>query len=299
MKKIIFGLFVLCGISLVHADQKVSTLNQDTFPSLATNLYAVEGSSSQRVTIDKVIQAGATYYGSGGASLYPSTGIPSMPLGFFASSATFVLSGFTSTVNSTDAFTTNLGGYNSTFIDGSGNKLGGSIAGSSAGGEFYYVDHGNVVYRYAQFGLFNEAASFGGNSGAGGSVSFIDGTYAVNANGIIKGTSLTGRMLQRVVTTSQSTTPTINTDNTDIALITGLNQAITSMTTNLSGTPVHGDKLEIDIVDDGTPRAISWGAKFGSTSFTTLPTITQASTMLRVLLQWNSINLLWECLAAG
>ncbi len=45
------------------------------------------------------------------------------------------------------------------------------------------------------------------------------------------------RVTKRVSTVTQSATPTINTDNMDVASITGLAQAITSMTTNLSGTP--------------------------------------------------------------
>lgn len=36
--------------------------------------------------------------------------------------------------------------------------------------------------------------------------------------------------------------------------MTGLAQAITSMTTNLTGTPVDGEMIEIIIVDNGTAR---------------------------------------------
>lgn len=42
------------------------------------------------------------------------------------------------------------------------------------------------------------------------------------------------RVTKRVVVTTQSATPSINTDNGDIFQITGLAQAITSMTTNLT-----------------------------------------------------------------
>lgn len=47
------------------------------------------------------------------------------------------------------------------------------------------------------------------------------------------------RITRRAPAITQSATPTINTDVTDVAHITGLAQAITSMTTNLSGTPVE------------------------------------------------------------
>ena len=63
--------------------------------------------------------------------------------------------------------------------------------------------------------------------------------------------TLTNKRIQkRVVTTTQSATPTINTNNGDIFQITGLAQAITSFTTNLSGTPVNGEMICIQITDN-------------------------------------------------
>lgn len=66
------------------------------------------------------------------------------------------------------------------------------------------------------------------------------------------------RITKRAPTITQSATPTINTDVTDVAHIIGLAQAITSFSTNLTGTPVEGDTLRIDITDNGTARAITW-----------------------------------------
>lgn len=106
------------------------------------------------------------------------------------------------------------------------------------------------------------------------------------------------RITKRFITTTQSATPTINTDNTDISSITGLAQAITSFTTNLSGTPNAGDLLQIQITDNGTARAITWGASFGSTTVT-LPTTTVISTILRIGLQWNATASLWQCVAVA
>lgn len=105
------------------------------------------------------------------------------------------------------------------------------------------------------------------------------------------------RRTRRVTTTAQSATPTINTDNMDVSSITGLAQAITSFTTNLSGTPVAGDLLEIQITDDGTGRAITWGTSFASSGNVSLPTTTVASTMLRVGLEWNTATSKWVCIA--
>lgn len=121
------------------------------------------------------------------------------------------------------------------------------------------------------------------------------GTFSLIAN---TETLTNKRVTKRVVTVTQSATPTINTDNTDVASITGLAQAITSMTTNLSGTPVAGDLLMIQITDNGTARAITWGASFQSTTIS-LPTTTVISTMLRVLFQWNTVASKWDCLATA
>lgn len=110
--------------------------------------------------------------------------------------------------------------------------------------------------------------------------------------------TLTNKRITRRLTTTNApgATPTTNTDNVDIMNFTGLNAAITSMTTNLSGTPVDGDKLEFRFTDNGTARAITWGASFGSTTVT-LPTTTVISTMLRVGLEWNGS--IWQCIAVA
>lgn len=106
------------------------------------------------------------------------------------------------------------------------------------------------------------------------------------------------RITKRVVATAQSATPTINTDNTDVSHITGLAQAITSFTTNLSGTPVDGDTLIIDITDNGTARAITWGTSFEA-STVALPTTTVISTKLTVGFRWNTATSKWTCVAVA
>lgn len=108
--------------------------------------------------------------------------------------------------------------------------------------------------------------------------------------------TLTNKRITRRLTTTNApgATPTTNTDNVDVMNFTGLGTAITSMTTNLSGTPVDGDLLEIRFTDDGTGRGITWGASFASTTVT-LPTTTVSSTMLRVGLEWSGST--WNCIA--
>lgn len=98
----------------------------------------------------------------------------------------------------------------------------------------------------------------------------------------------------RVVAVTQSATPAINTDQTDIASITGLAQAITSIT--MAGTPVDGQSLLIRITDNGTARAITWGSSFEGAS---LPTTTVISAMLVVGLIWNTVTSKWRCVGAS
>lgn len=100
-----------------------------------------------------------------------------------------------------------------------------------------------------------------------------------------------------MVSTTQSATPSINTDNGDIFEIVGLAQAITSMTTNLTGTPVEGQMFQVIIKDNGTARAITWGASFVSTSNAPLPTTTVISTPISIILQYRT-SAVWTASSA-
>lgn len=106
------------------------------------------------------------------------------------------------------------------------------------------------------------------------------------------------RVTKRVGTVASSATPTINTDNVDMFTITALAEAITSMTTNLSGTPTNGQTLVIRFLDNGTARAITWGASFASRG-ATLPTTTVLSKYLYVGLIYNSTAAVWDCIAVS
>ena len=67
-------------------------------------------------------------------------------------------------------------------------------------------------------------------------VTYITGTSATLTN---------KRITRRVNTIDSSATPSINSDTTDLFTITALATGITNMSTNLTGTPVNGDLLEI------------------------------------------------------
>lgn len=107
------------------------------------------------------------------------------------------------------------------------------------------------------------------------------------------------RITKRTGTTSSSATPTINTDNVDFYSITALSAAITSFTTNLSGTPTEAQTLWIAITDNGTARAIAWGASFEASGTVALPTTTVLGVRLDVGFVWNTVTSKWRCVAVS
>lgn len=106
------------------------------------------------------------------------------------------------------------------------------------------------------------------------------------------------RIIPRVTTEVSSATPTINTDNSDAHSITALATAITSMTTNLSGTPTNFQKLTIRLLDNGTGRAITWGASFEDNG-AVLPTTTTANKLLTVGFVYDTASSKWGCIAVA
>lgn len=109
-------------------------------------------------------------------------------------------------------------------------------------------------------------------------------------SGTVVGTTDTQTLTNKRITVRSSTevssaTPTINTDNVNLHTITALAVNITSMTTNLSGTPSTGDKLEIWITGTAS-RTITWGASFASSSIS-LPTTTSGTATLRCFFEWS------------
>lgn len=105
------------------------------------------------------------------------------------------------------------------------------------------------------------------------------------------------RITPRITTITSHATPTVNTDNCDCVTITAQAEAITSMTTNLSGTPTNFQKLIFRIKDDGTARAITWGASFEAKGVS-LPTTTVISKVLTVGFIYDTVTSKWGCVAS-
>lgn len=106
------------------------------------------------------------------------------------------------------------------------------------------------------------------------------------------------RLTPRITSISSSGTPTINTDNCDCVTITALAEAITSFTTNLSGTPVNFDKLIIRIKDNGTARALTFGSSFEAKGVT-LPTTTVLSKVLTLGFLYDTVTSKWGLVASA
>ena len=113
----------------------------------------------------------------------------------------------------------------------------------------------------------------------------------------LAGASLTARVKPRTGTTTSAAQPTINTDDVDFYSITAQTEAITSFTTNLSGTPTDGQKLWIAITGTAA-RSITWGASFEA-STVALPTTTVTTARLDVGFVWNAVTSKWRCIAAA
>ena len=161
-------------------------------------------------------------------------------------------------------------------INGTSTSLGGSVS------------VGTVTSIVAGTGLS------GGTITSTGTIA-IDSTVTTNS-----GTqTLTNKWVQpRVLaSTANSATPTLNTDNYDMMVITGQSVAITNFSTNLTGTPVNGQKLIISITGTGA-IAITWGTSFES-STVTLPTTTVTTARLDVGFIWNVATSKWRCVASA
>lgn len=109
--------------------------------------------------------------------------------------------------------------------------------------------------------------------------------------------TLTNKRLQvRVVSTTSATSLTPDISAADFYEYTALAAGLTI--NNPTGTPVNGELLNFRLQDNGTGRALTWGAQFRSMT-ATLPTTTVANKTHRVLCEWNSGDSTWDCLAVS
>lgn len=91
---------------------------------------------------------------------------------------------------------------------------------------------------------------------------------------------------KRVTAQVSAAAPTINTDVTDVHQLTAQAVNITSMSTNLTGTPYLWDILVLDIVSTGN-YTIAWGALFESGDVYNLPLALTTDQKLKIIFNWN------------
>ncbi len=91
----------------------------------------------------------------------------------------------------------------------------------------------------------------------------LNGYNVVSANG----GSLSARTEPRVGYVATGGTPAIDTDLYDQFCMTAMGEQVTSMSTNLTGTPTDGQRLTVRFKGTNT-RAIAWGASFAGNLIT-------------------------------
>lgn len=157
-------------------------------------------------------------------------------------------------------------------------------------------DTGDVTPRNINAGATNIVIGDGDTIGAISAASYTAGGIAVPTISSTN-TFTNKRVIERIGTTTSTATPAINTDSYDQYNITALAIAITSMTTNLSGTPTSGQKLMIRIKDNGTARAITWGSSFVSSGVATLLATTSPSKTHHIGFIYDEVAAKWMCIA--
>lgn len=137
-----------------------------------------------------------------------------------------------------------------------------------------------------------------GTAGANGAQGTTGVTGPTGANGV---TGPTASPFPRVASTTSSATPTPNANTTDQFELTA--QAATAAFAVPSGSPVDGQNLIIQIIDNATPRAITWSSATGGyvQGGPALPSITVASKYLTIGFKYVTANSLnkWMCLSSS
>lgn len=162
-------------------------------------------------------------------------------------------------------------------------------------------------------GVWNASIIPGQYGGTGvantGKTITVSGNTVIGSNtdtvtfGTTAATSVTlppGGVLQstqpRIQSVTSSATVTPNADTNDAVVITAQAAALTLA--NPTGTPNQMQKLIIRVKDNGTARAIAYGAQYRGIG-NTLPSTTVISKTLYMLFVWNATDSRWDLLAVA
>lgn len=124
----------------------------------------------------------------------------------------------------------------------------------------------------------------------------ILGNSTTNHTEYYNGTSWVKLNGEKVNSQTSTATLTVNSDTTDIEIVTAQAEAISIA--NPTGTPTQGQKLIYRLKDNGTARAITWNAIFRAIGVT-LPTTTTISKTIYVGFIYNSTDTKWDCVAVN
>ena len=120
-------------------------------------------------------------------------------------------------------------------------------------------------------------------------------THEAGGSDEIDATGLEGAALKGAFSEASNPTPTPNADLYSQHGLTALAEA--SDFQNPTGTLADGQKLIIRILDDATPRALTWGAAYASRG-ATLPATTVSGKTHYIGLIYNNDLGTWDCVAA-
>ena len=133
------------------------------------------------------------------------------------------------------------------------------------------------------------ATSIAGGAKVGG------GSVPANADIHITPDQLAARARAIKITTTV-TSGTITPDaDTDLVRPAALTAALTIA--NPSGTPADGAGFVVDLIDNGTARALTWGSKYAN-RMATLPTTTTAGKRRRIGVEYNATDDKLYCMYA-
>lgn len=120
--------------------------------------------------------------------------------------------------------------------------------------------------------------------------SYIVTSAAASQPGVTQ-SELEAALNTRSISATTATTLTPDIDSYDLFILSA--QASALLIANPTGTAVLGNGFMIDIEDNGTARAITYGNLYTST-FVTLPTTTILGKRMKLVFQYNGTN--WELL---
>lgn len=173
-------------------------------------------------------------------------------------------------------------------------KIGPDSAGAWETGA-YTLSAAGTLTRTSILSSSNANAAVAFAAGAKDVAVVYPASTAVDADNVrtLKNKRIQGRVL---TINAPAAAPAINTDNFDRLTLTSVAVNITAIT--VTGTPVAGDSLAIDITDNGSSRTYSLGTSFESSSISP-PAVTVAGQKVSLFFDWNPATSKWRCVGVA